>query len=53
MYLPVLVGRRERIDPVCPRRLAGQDIVRQQTPTLTVAPNQGVPLEPREAHGGE
>src|SRR5256885_13291883 len=25
MYLPVLVGRRERIEPVCPRRLAGQD----------------------------
>ena len=53
MYLPVLVGRRERIEPVCPRRLAGQDIVPQQTPTLSVAANQDVPHEPREAHGGE
>jgi len=53
MYLPVLVGRRERIEPVCPRRLAGQDIVRQQTQTLGGAQNQGLPVEPREAHGGE
>jgi hypothetical protein len=37
LYLPVLVGRRERIEPVCPRRLAGQDLE----------------IEPREAHGGK
>ncbi len=53
MYLPVLVGRREQIEPVCPRRSAGQDIVRQPAPTLGAAPNQGLPIEPREAHGGE
>jgi hypothetical protein len=41
IYLPALVGRRERIEPVCPRRAAGQDI----TPQAEV--------EPREAHGGE
>src|SRR5256885_6473652 len=53
MYLPVLVGRREQIEPVCPRRSAGQDIVRQEGPTLGLTPNQGLPIEPREAHGGE
>jgi len=53
MYLPVLVGRREQIEPVCPRRSAGQDIVPQQAPTLGVTPNQGLPIEPLEAHGGE
>jgi len=49
----VLVGRREQIEPVCPRRSAGQDIVRQPAPTLGVTPNQGLPIEQREAHGGE
>jgi hypothetical protein len=45
IYLPALVGRRERIEPVCPRRLAGEDLVPQQ--------DQEPPVEPREAHGGE
>jgi dolichol-phosphate mannosyltransferase len=53
MYLPVLVGRRERIEPACPRRLAGEDIARQQNPRLATAPDQDLRDEPREAHGGE
>jgi glycosyltransferase involved in cell wall biosynthesis len=52
IYLPALVGRRERIEPVCPRRLAGQDIARQQTPRSAPARHQR-PIGRREARGGE
>lgn len=45
IYLPALVGRRERVEPVCPRRLAGEELVPQQ--------DQELPAEPREVHGGE
>jgi dolichol-phosphate mannosyltransferase len=50
IYLPALVGRREQVEPVCPRRVAGQNILRQQTPRSNAAHD---PVEPREAHGGE
>jgi dolichol-phosphate mannosyltransferase len=50
IYLPALVGRREQVEPVCPRRVAGQNIVRQSTPRSNAAHD---PVEPREAHGGE
>ena len=50
IYLPALVGRREQVEPVCPRRVAGQNIVRQPTPRSKAAHD---PVEPREAHGGE
>ncbi len=53
IYLPALVGRRERIEPVCPPRLAGQELVRQQTPRAVGAQDQDASVEPREAHGGE
>jgi glycosyltransferase involved in cell wall biosynthesis len=53
IYLPVLVGRRERIQPVCPRRLAGQDIVREQASRSGPRQHQEPPVERREAQGGE
>ena len=54
IYLPALVGRRERIEPVCPRRLAGQDLARPQSPRSNAAAHDhDLPVEPREAHGGE
>src|SRR5438270_5668295 len=52
IYVPALVGRRERIEPVCPRRLMGQDIVRQQGPRSASAHRQEPP-ESREADGGK
>jgi glycosyltransferase involved in cell wall biosynthesis len=52
IYLPALVGRRERIEPVCPRRLPGQDIVRQQAPSSVGGQDQELRVEPREAYGG-
>ena len=52
IYVPALVGRRERIEPVCPRRLTGQDIVREQTPRSAPARRQERP-ESREADGGK
>jgi len=52
IYVPALVGRRERIEPVCPRRLMGQDIVRQQSPRSASAHRQEPP-ESREADGGK
>src|SRR5256886_9420276 len=50
IYVPALVGRRGRIEPVCPRRLTGQDIVRQPTPRSAPAHRQEPP-ESREAGG--
>ena len=52
IYVPALVGRRERIEPVCPRRLTGHDIVREQTPRSAPARRQERP-ESREADGGK
>jgi len=52
IYVPALVGRRERIEPVCPRRLTGQDIVRELTPRSAPAHREERP-ESREADGGK
>src|SRR6202022_4442937 len=52
IYLPALAGRRERIEPVCPRRLPGQDIVRQTAPSSVGGQDQELRVEPREAYGG-
>jgi hypothetical protein len=51
MYLPGIVGRREPTEPVCPRRMAGQEIPGAGGPPLSPPPYEW--LDSQEAQAGK